>query len=172
MRTMTKSRKLSVLALLTSLALILSYIETFVPTIIPGAKLGLANIMTLVILVIFGLKEALAIMLLRTTISAMLFTTLSTLMYSLPAGLVSLLVMYYLLKLFKDESALVSVSMISAVSHNLTQLVVAIVVLEQVRIAYLLPWLVLMAVPTGLFVGYLAIVMIRYIKRSVPGIKP
>ena len=117
---------------------------------------------------IFGLKEALAIMLLRTTISAMLFTTLSTLMYSLPAGLVSLLVMYYLLKLFKDESALVSVSMISAVSHNLTQLVVAIVVLEQVRIAYLLPWLVLMAVPTGLFVGYLAIVMIRYIKRSVP----
>lgn len=167
MESFSGTRKLALMALFVTLALMLSYIETFVPMVIPGAKLGLANIVTLTALVIFGLKEAGAIVLIRTTISAFLFTSVSTLMYALPAGLVSLCAMCLMLKISKKDSGLLSVSMIGAVSHNLTQIVVAMFVLEQMRVMAIMPWLILLAVPTGLIVGYVSKLMIRMIDRSI-----
>ncbi|NLN42424.1 MAG: Gx transporter family protein, partial [Clostridiales bacterium] len=55
---MTKTRKLTLLAIIISQALVLHYIEGFIPVLAPGAKLGLANIMTMVTLALFGFKEA------------------------------------------------------------------------------------------------------------------
>ncbi len=172
MKTLSKPHKLSILAMMTTLALILSYIDSFIiPTVILGAKLGLANIITLVVLVLFGLKEVLAILLLRISIMAVLFTSAISFVLSLSAGLVSLFVMYFLLNLFKGKYALISVSIMGAVFHNLTQIIVVVFIFKLEQMVYLLPLLVLVAILTGLIIGILAIILIRLIKRSVPGLK-
>jgi heptaprenyl diphosphate synthase len=168
MNSLTKTRKLTRLALLITLALILSYIETLIPAIpIPGAKLGLANVVTLIALCSMTFWDAFIIVIFRTIISSLLFTSLSALMYSLPAGLVCLVAMYFLLKAIKKNDGLITVSLISAVLHNMTQLLVAVIILETVRLSYLAPWLIILAIPTGLFVGISAKYLNKYLSKRL-----
>lgn len=168
MDNMNKTRRLTRLALLITFALILSYIETLIPAIpIPGAKLGLANVVTLVALCSMTFWDGLIIVILRTTISAFLFTSPSALMYSVPAGLLSLIVMYFLLKAFKKNEGMITVSLISAVVHNMTQLFVAVLILETIRLSYLAPWLIILAIPTGLIVGVSALYLNRIVGKRM-----
>ncbi len=90
-------RKLCYLSLFCAIAIVLSYIETLVPFYlgIPGAKIVfLANVVTLTLLLCFGFKEALIVLLLRIMIVAMAFTNLYTFLYSLAGGILSLFIMF------------------------------------------------------------------------------
>jgi len=172
MNNMTKTRRLTRLALLITVALMLSYIETLIPAIsIPGAKLGLANVVTLIALLSMTFWDALTIMVLRVLISTLLFSQLSALMYAIPAGVVSLLVMYYLLKIIKKGDPTITVSLVSAVAHNMTQLLVAVFALETIRLSYLAPWLIILAIPTGIFVGISAKYLNKYIGKRLKMIR-
>ena len=90
-------RKVCYLALFCAIAIILSYIETLIPFYvgIPGAKIGLANVVSLTLLLCFGFKEALVVTLLRIMIVAMVFTNLYMFLYSLVGGILSLLMMHF-----------------------------------------------------------------------------
>ncbi len=160
-------RYLTLLAMLTTIALMLSYVETFIPAIpIPGAKVGLPNVVTLVALYSLGFWGALTITLIRTTISAFLFSSPVAWFYSVAGGIISLVVMFIIMKAARDKISLLAVSITGAVAHNLAQLAVAILILETVSVASLLPWLIIIAVPAGIVVGMAAKYLLKYYKQT------
>ena len=91
-------RKVAIFGVFTALALIFSYVELLIPINfgIPGAKLGLANLMTVLVLYKMGIKEALALSVTRIILSGFMFGNLFGILYSLSGGLLSFLVMVLL----------------------------------------------------------------------------
>ncbi len=99
---MNKSKKLVTLSLLVSLALVIYVVESQIPVVFPGMKLGLANIISLVALVAIGWKEALIIMLLRTILGSIFGGTLSSFLFSIAGGFLSNIIMILLYRYFKN----------------------------------------------------------------------
>lgn len=164
---MQNTRKLVFISMLVSLALILSYIESFLPAIpIPGAKIGLANIATLLSLSTMSFEIGFFVVIARTILSSLMFGNMSVLLYSLGGGLLSLLVMGLFIRLFKNKISTIGVSIIGAVFHNIGQLIIASLILENINIIYLLPYLLLIALPTGLFVGLVSQYLLKYLKNN------
>lgn len=163
----SNTRKLVFLSLLVAQAMVLSWLESMIPFTpgIPGAKLGLANIVTLIALSTLDFKSSFTIVLMRTTLTSFLFGTVSSLLYSLSGGLLSLVVMALVLKFLPKSFSLMAVSIIGAIAHNLGQLLMAALVIENVNILYYLPFLMLLAIPTGLFVGIVTRYLLPYLKR-------
>jgi len=97
---MTKTRKLSLLSLLLALALALSFIERAMPLpmAVPGIKLGLANVITLLTIIIFGFREAVLIIIGRTFLGALFGGGFSAFLFSLAGGLLSTIVMAFMFK--------------------------------------------------------------------------
>ena len=147
MKRSDKIRRLTTFALLASLAMILSFIESRIPAFvaIPGVKVGLANIAVLFALYRLGTKEAILISVIRIIAVSMLFGTPISAIYSLGGALVSFTVMILLKKL--TPATEVSVSVAGAVGHNIGQIVVACILLETNFVIYYLPFLLLVAVP-------------------------
>lgn len=149
-------KKLCYLALFCAIAIVLSYIESLIPLYlgIPGAKLGLANVVTLTLLLCFGLKEAFIVMLLRILIVSMTFTNFYMFLYSLSGGLISLIIMYLFLKtnLFSN----IIISIMGGIFHNVGQLLVAMLFfLVQQYLWYYLPILMLFGILSGIVIGIL-----------------
>lgn len=158
-----RTKKLLYVSLLIAFSLILSYIETFIPAIpIPGAKLGLSSIATLLSLYLFDFKTSFAVVALRIILSAFMFSNFTALIYSLSGGIISLIAMYFAIKLAKDKLSIIGVSIIGAVFHNMAQLAAAIFVLGTVSIVTLTPWLLLVAIITGIFTGLTAKYILKY----------
>ncbi len=153
------------MAMMVTLALILSYVETLVPAIpIPGAKIGLPNIVTLLVLSTMGFADAIVVLILRTTISSLLFTSVFSLAYSLSGGILSLIAMYLVIRFLKDRISIVATSLIGAVMHSVGQVLFAMLVVESLSIATILPMLILISIITGLIVGYCARFLLKYFK--------
>ena len=153
--------------MLITISLMLSYVETFIPVIpIPGAKIGLPNVVTLIALMTLGFWEALAITLVRTTISALLFSSMISLIYSITGGILSLLVMYALYRTFSEKISLQTISITGAITHNLAQLAVAMIILETDGLISILPWLIVIAIPAGIVVGLAAKYLMKYFKTT------
>lgn len=166
-KTASKTRMLVFISVLVAQGMILSFIENMlpIPFIAPGAKLGLANIVTLAAIYILTFKQASAVVLLRVILTAATFGSLSSFLYSLSGGVLSLLVMAAILKVFKGEISLMGVSVAGAVAHNMGQLFVAAIMIHNVLIFTYLPILLIVAVPTGIFVGIVAKILIDYLER-------
>lgn len=166
-KTSSRTRMLVFVSVLVAQGMILSFIENMlpIPFIAPGAKLGLANIVTLSAIYLLSFKQATAVVLLRVILTAATFGSLSSFLYSFAGGVFSLLVMAILLKVFRDEISLMGVSVAGAVAHNLGQLFVAAFIIRNILILTYLPILLIVAVPTGIFVGIVAKILIKYLKR-------
>lgn len=166
-KTSNRTRMLVFVSVLVAQGMILSFIESMlpIPFIAPGAKLGLANIVTLSAIYLLTFKQATAVVLLRVILTAATFGSLSSFLYSFAGGVFSLLIMAALLKVFRDEISLMGVSVAGAVAHNLGQLFVAAFIIRNILILTYLPILLIVAVPTGIFVGIVAKILIKYLKR-------
>lgn len=153
---MAPTRRVTNLALLVSIGLVLSIIEsTFPPLLpVPGAKLGLANIATVIALYVFGPSMALEVTVLRCVIGGLLRGSVVGLFLSLTAGLASTLVMILLFLLVERYLSIIGISVAGAVVHNAAQLAAAYPLVQNAALFYYLPYLILMSVPTGLFVGF------------------
>ncbi len=165
---MTGTRRVTNLALLVSIGLVLSIIEsTFPPLLpVPGAKLGLANIATVIALYMFGPWMALEVTVLRSVIGGLLRGSVVGLFLSFSGGLVSTLVMIFLYVLFDGTFSVVGVSVAGAVTHNVVQLLAAYLLVRHLALFYYMPYLILIAVPTGLFIGFAA----RRVNQSLEGL--
>ena len=115
--------------------------------------MGLANIISLFTLLILGWKETLIVVILRTIISSMYGGSLSTFLFSITGGLLSNIVMILLYKYFKDAIGISSISICGAIFHNIGQLFVAAIYIQDFKIYIYLPVLLVSAVVTGFFVG-------------------
>lgn len=148
----------------TALALILSYVELLIPINfgIPGAKLGLANLVIVVVLYRNGWKEAFLLSVVRIVLAGFMFTNLFSILYSLAGGILSLGVMS-LLK-WKNIFSVTGVSIAGGVSHNVGQLLVAMAVVETYQVGWYLPALLIAGVLTGLLIGILSAGILKRIR--------
>lgn len=157
-----ETKRLTKMALLTAVALILFTVEAQIPAPvpIPGVKLGLANIITVYAMFALGPRDTLCILLVRVLLGSMFSGTMSTLFYSLGGGLLCYLVMLPLRKLLTEQQLWVC-GVIGAVCHNIGQILVAIVIFQTAAVAVYLPLLMLSGIFTGLFTGLCAQFLLR-----------
>lgn len=162
-----KYRRMIFISILLSQALVLSYIERFIPVnfSVPGAKLGLANIVTLTSLYFLTFKEALTLVFLRTILTSFFGGSVSYFLYSIAGGLLSFLVMYLLIKTFKEKISTVGVSVLGAVFHNIGQIIIAGYMIKNLNIIWYLPFLMFSGVATGLVVGFTSKYLISALRK-------
>lgn len=165
---MKKTKKTVILALMVSQALILSIIETWipVPVILPGVKLGLANIVTIVAIVFFGLKEAMMILVARTLLSSLFGGGLVIFLFSIVGGIFSTFVMWVMYKYLARVFSLVGISVAGAIMHNVGQLFMASIVLKETAVFGYLPVLLVSGVIMGLFVGLVGTLLVKALRAS------
>ena len=146
----------AMLGMFTAAAMICSYIEAMIPINfgIPGIKLGLANLVVLIVLYTMGTKDALIVSVLRIILTGFLFGNLFGILYSLAGGLLSFLVMW-LLKC-TGKLRIISISVAGGICHNIGQILVAAVVVENYKIMYYIPVLLIAGLLTGFLIGILA----------------
>lgn len=161
------AKKTAFYGMFLALALVAGYIEQLIPINlgIPGVKLGLANIVTMLLLYIVGVPAACLISVLRILLSGFLFGSGFAMVYSAAGAATSMLVMA-LLKKTKFSS--VGVSVAGGIFHNVGQIIVAMLVLETKALAYYLPILILSGLAAGILIGILSGILT---KRLNPIIK-
>ncbi len=169
-------RKLTSLSLLAALSLAIYAAESAIPPLvpIPGIKLGLANIITLVVLKEYAPPEAFCVLSVRILLSGLLFGQAVSLLYSLAGGVLCLLSMSLACRLL-DGHYLPLISILGAVFHNLGQILTALLLTAVPGVVAYLPFLILSGIVTGLFTGACARFTLRILRRlpsappSAPG---
>lgn len=149
-------KKVAHLSMMLSFALLLSYVETLIPMpfSIPGMKLGLPNMAVMMLLSLFGWKEALLINLCRILLNGFLFGNLSAIYYSLSGALISFAVMVFLWKI--PFFSLMGISIAGGCAHNIAQLLTAVLVVQTTQVLWYLPPLLVSGALTGAFNGLCA----------------
>lgn len=157
-------KKTAYMGIFLALALICSYIETLIPFHIgiPGVKLGLTNIVIVWALYLLGTKEALAISVMRIVLSGMMFGNAFSIAYSLAGGLLSFIVMVLLKKTGRFKC--ISVSIAGGIFHNIGQLLVAAVIVQNLSVFYYIPVLFISGTITGLVIGVISQELILRVK--------
>jgi heptaprenyl diphosphate synthase len=162
-------KKPATIAVLTAFATVLHIIEAFIPNPfpIPGIKLGLANIITLLALVIFDFKTGMQIAVLRTVLGSLLSGTLLTTGFflSFSGALTSTIFMALVLRFFPCFS-LIGISVAGAAAHNIGQLAIASLIVEHAGIFFYLPVMLFSSIPTGLITGFLVKYLLQSLKSS------
>lgn len=156
------TKRLTTISILTAFALIIFVIEAHIPPPVPisGIKLGLANIITLVALDLMGSKEAFIVLMLRIILSSIFVGTMMSFMYSFAGGLLCFGVMSLTIKFFKKNEIWI-ISVLGAISHNVGQIIMAIIFMRTWAVAAYLPILIISAVITGIFTGFSAQAVIK-----------
>ena len=164
---MAKTKKLALMALLTAIALTVFVIENQIPAPvpIPGVKLGLANIVTLVAMVLLGRRDAGAVLLVRILMGAMFAGSPSTLLFSAAGGALAYAVMCLTVGLC-PEKLLWVVSALAGLAHNAGQLLACVLVVKTPGVLAYAPILAVSGILTGIFTGLAAMVLLRRLKKA------
>lgn len=167
MRTHSLTEKICISSVLVAMGIALQIIESMIPMPIniPGGKLGLANIVTLIILYLFDFKCALLCAAMRSFIGSFLYSGIGSAIYSVSGALFAACMMALFKKIFKCSVSEVGISIIGAVSHNIAQVTVASVVLSSAYVFSYIPVLSIAACITGIFTGYGAKAALVYMKK-------
>ena len=154
------------MAMMIALAMIFSYVETMIPINfgIPGVKLGLANLVIVAAIYLFGGKQAFLISIVRIFLSGFMFGNLASILYRLAGGLLSLAVMLLLKK--TDKLSILAVSVMGGICHNIGQLIVAMLVVENLKLIFYVPVLLISGFLTGLLIGIVCRVILPAVKRA------
>ncbi len=151
-----ETKKFTRLSLLLALSVVLNLIESVIPIfngVIPGLKLGLANIIILFVLYNYSLKDALYLSILRVFLVGILRTGLFSVsfFFSLGGAFLSIIMMYIAKKFTK--LSIIGISIIGSFFHSLGQIIVACFMVEMTSMLYYLPLLLLFSIPTGIITG-------------------
>lgn len=165
---MKNVRKMVFLSILVAIGLGLSVMESVIPLpiMVPGAKLGLSNMVVLVTLVVFGLKEGIMVSLLKSIVLMLVTGSVSSFMYSFSGALLSSLAMSIGYKYFSNIFSLIGISILGALFHNLAQITLASFMMNNMRIYTYLPFLMLTSLFTGYFVGITSTYIIKNLKSN------
>lgn len=161
MKAKKSARMVAIMGLMLAAALLLGYVESLIPLdfAIPGIKIGLPNMLTLVLLRKKGIGYAMPFGILRALLSNLLFGNVLSLSYAVAGCVVSVVVMR-----FAQNSRFVGVvgqSVLGALGHNIGQVVAAISILSTVRFIYYLPFLMISGAITGFLVGIAAAAILK-----------
>lgn len=150
-----KQKKIAYMGLFAAIAIIFGYVESLIPFFagIQGIKLGLANLAVLFILETYTWKEAALVSMVRILVIGFMFGNMFSILYSMAGAALSLTVMT-LMKRFSGFSIL-GVSVAGGVSHNIGQLIIAALIVENTSLFYYAPVLLISGVITGILIGIL-----------------
>ena len=155
---MTNIRQISEFSIYTALAFIFGYIESLIPLPVPfpGMKLGLANLILMIVLYQHGFRYAFGISMLRNLLNAFTFGSLFSLLYSLAGSILSLAIMGLFRRFFHRRFSILSVSALGGVMHNMGQLMIAAALVGWEGIRWYFPILYICGWFTGGCIGILA----------------
>lgn len=157
-----KTKKLTAMALLTAVALIIFVVEAQIPALvpIPGIKLGLANIITVFAVFTFGSWEAALILAVRVFLGAVFAGNFSTILYSAAGGALAILTTI-LLKRFLTLKQLWVAGALGAIAHSVGQMTVAVLITQTPGLLIYLPVMIVCSVITGTFTGLCAQYLVK-----------
>lgn len=161
------TRKLVTIALFVALSLIMFLIESqFPPLFVPGAKMGLSNLFSLLALFLYGPMEAFVIIVARTLLGA-LFSNPFALVYSFTAGVATILLTTVLYKFVFPKISILAISVAGGVFHNLVQLIIYIFISRTSLLVFYAPYLALAGILSGSIVGLTLLLLIKKIPLSL-----
>ena len=165
---MKNLNKMIFISLLVAVGLALGVIESSIPLPIamPGARLGLSNMVVLVTIVIFGFKDGIKVSMLKSLVLMLVTGSVSGFIYSFSGAVLSTIAMYIVYRYLSKIFSLIGVSIIGALAHNFAQVSVASLILFNLRIYTYLPFLMIMSLFTGYFVGLSSKMIIKNLKRN------
>ena len=162
------AKKIAVLAIFTALSLIMFIIDNqFPPLFIPGAKMGLANIFSFAALIMYSPVEAFIIVAIRTGLGAVYAGNVSALLYSFTGGVVSMAVSSVLMYTLYPRISVMSVSVLAAVAHNITQNIVFVLISGTTLTFGYMPYLILIGILSGAIVGGIIMLVFKKMPQSV-----
>lgn len=167
---MNKLNKMIFLSILVSLGLALSVLESAIPLPIamPGAKLGLSNMVVLITLVVFGFKEGIIVSSLKSIVLMLVTGSISSFIFSISGAILSGIAMYIAYKYFSRIFSLIGVSIIGALAHVFAQVTIASIIMNNLRIYSYLPFLMIVSIFTGYFVGLSSTYIINNLRKNFP----
>ena len=155
---MKSVKELALCSIFIGLALVLSYVERFIPLQLiiplPGVKLGLANIITLVALYLLGPKHCAIILVIRCFLGSLFGSGITGLMFSLTGGTFALISMI-ITKNMKCFS-MFGVSVIGAAFHHIGQILISMLLMESIYIGSYLPYLLIVGIFTALIIAIIS----------------
>lgn len=171
------TKKVAWLGMLIALAFVFSYIESLIPIQlgVPGAKLGLSNLVVMVALYTLDDKYAFALAVVRIILNGFAFGGMAAMIYSLAGGMLSFLVMVGVRRIGRASAtqtgvpkvSVLGVSVLGGVFHNVGQIIAAMLVLETPGLIYYLPVLAVCGTASGTAIGVLAAMVIRRVGKVV-----
>lgn len=156
-----KTRDITKIAILTSICVVISILEslfTFIGDIVPGLKLGLANIVIIFALYEYDFKTAFLVSIIRVLIVALLRTGFGINFFFSLSGAIFSIIFMYIFK--KTRLSIIGVSIIGSVFHSIGQVLVGMLLLDNYNVIYYLPYLLLFSIPTGIVIGIISKKMI------------
>ncbi len=161
------AKKVALLGMFTAVALALGWLESLIPlaAVFPAMKIGLANIVTLLVLYRFHWTAAACVNLLRIILSILLFGNPVSAFYSLAGAFFSLLVMALMKK--TDKCSVTAVSIAGAVAHNTAQVLMAVALMGTGSILLSLPAFILFGVVSGLCIGMAGAFLHRHLPKEI-----
>ncbi len=163
---MRKLNKTIFLSMLVAVGLALSVLESAIPLPIafPGAKLGLSNMVVLVTLVVFGFSEGISVSILKSMVLVLVTGSVSSFIYSFSGAILSCMIMYLGYRYFSHFFSIIGVSILGALSHNFAQVSVAAIIMNNLKIYTYLPFLMVISLFTGYFVGLASSFIIKNLR--------
>ena len=160
-----KTKKITLLGIAITLAMIMSYIESLFPLsfAVPGIKMGLANIVIIFVLYKMSTLDAIIVSITRIFLVSLLFGNVMTLAYSISGAVLSLLFMVMLKS--TEKFSTIGVSVTGAIMHNIGQILMAMLLLETQQIIYYLPALLISGIVTGILIGTVSAIVIKRIEK-------
>lgn len=163
-------RRLTIIALLAAVGIALFVLESYIPMPLPFLKIGLANISSVVALTLLGTASMVAVVLLRVVVGSLFIGTFMSpaFLLALSAGVASAIVMGGVRKIARKLFSVVGLSLVGAVTHGITQLlIVRFVYVQNAAVLHLLPLLLTSALVSGLIVGYLSLRLIDALPEAL-----
>ena len=158
-------KKVPYLGLLLAFSLILGYLESIIPPIVPlpGFKLGFSNLAVVLCLFLFERQDALLLAIVKAVLSSLLFGNLSMMLYSLGGAVFSCLIMILFRKIRKLHAP--GISCLGGMAHNIAQVYIAYTIVQTKGVFYYLPILMIVGVITGTVIGCICLLVINPIKK-------
>ena len=161
-----KAKKVILISLFVSVALIVSLLEYYIPIPIPNVRLGLSNIIIINSILLFGFKETFFISFLKAILLVIILGNTISFIYNFSEGFTSIVNMYILNKFCSKYLSLIGISVLGSVSHVMVQILVSMVLLNTRTLINFIPFLGIIGVFTGILVGIISNYMYKILRGN------
>lgn len=159
-------KKVILISLFVSVALVVSLLEYYIPIPIPNVRLGLSNVIIINSIILFGFKETFFISFLKAVLLVIILGNPVSFIYNFSAGFTSIVVMYTSNKFCSRFLSLIGISVLGSVSHVMVQILVSMILLNTNTLVNFIPFLGIIGIFTGILVGIISNYMYKILRGN------